>query len=207
MALCGVVLVSPEARRSWITNLPTKPLRPTSTGWTDAVHPASLHSAASSEYIPSSQGTVSSLIRDFGQHHDTWSQGHLHAEVQTHLPFLSRGQQCSCSASAGLCWFSAGLTKGTPGILSSEKLFVAILHFSKCSAGFCRTWLRCRLKCLCVSAASGALFFATKPLRQVLWAGKGMVRCPHQEAKLCLWGLPDVPPGYCPVDGVLSPSP
>lgn len=67
MALCGVVLVSPEARRSWITNLPTKPLRPTSTGWTDAVHPASLHSAASSEYIPSSQGTVSSLIRDFSE--------------------------------------------------------------------------------------------------------------------------------------------
>ncbi len=72
MALLRLIPVGQAARRSWIADFPTKPLHPTSTGWMVAVHPPSLHSPARSEYlnsratgIPSSHGTVSSIMRAF----------------------------------------------------------------------------------------------------------------------------------------------
>lgn len=144
-ALCRIVLVSPEAGRSWITDLRTKPPHPTSTEWTDAVQPASLRSAAGSDYFPSSQGTVSSTIRNCGRHQDARSKHISHS-----FPGVSSDLAWPAT---GLCWLFPGLTKGMPQKKCLWPCVGATSHEER----------MCLRPALIFVARGGALFFTTKP--------------------------------------------
>ncbi len=155
--LSSLIPVVPAVRRSWIADFPTKPLHPTSTGWMVAVHPPSLHFATRSEYlsclnscaacIPSSHGTVSSIMKAFlaAVGHTTasglnvvWviSVGKISwvprsTRISHPLPGVSRHVVLPATV---FCPPSPGLRNGTFGWRVTEELFARTLHLSNCSA-------------------------------------------------------------------------
>ncbi len=240
MALLRLISVVPAAQRSWIADFPMKPLHPTFTGWMVAVHPPSLHSAARSEYlsrlnscaacIPSSHGTVSSIMRAFlaAVAHTTASGLNVVWVISdgkiSWVPRSTRiSQQTCCPPRHCLLpafswseernvWVKGNWRAICPDSTSFQLLRQLPQHLimppPKATLRQCNVTPRQDMLKACVGFnAQGELVLTSEPLGEILGTREGVIRCPHEEAEPWRRSSPDICPGYVPVTDVLPAGP